>query len=145
METKFMKVSVIVMLSMILGACVVAPVQPVGYRTSSAVMPTYVNGQYVGEQPGETVVETTTPVYTYNTYTPYVAPAYVDPWVGFGTGLGLGIGINYFNGCCWGGGYRGGWNRGWNRGWNGGWNRDWNRGWNRGWNRSGWNRGGWNK
>ena len=33
-----------------LTACVVVP-QPIGYRMTSAVLPTYVNGHYVGMQP----------------------------------------------------------------------------------------------
>ena len=149
METKFIKLSGIVFLSIALSACVMTPVRPVGYgyrTTSSTVMPTYVNGQYIGEQPGDTVVQTTTPVYTTPVYTtsvyttpvyttpvytapvytsnyyPYYAPAYVDPWYPVGVGLGVGIGVNYF---------RGGWHRGHgiHRG-HGGWHRG-HRGWHR--------------
>jgi len=142
MKTKFIKLSVIVFLSIALSACVMAPVQPVGYSyrsTSTTVMPTYVNGQYIGEQPGDTFVQTTTPVYvapavpvyvapaapvyTYNNYSPYYAPAYVDPWYPVGIGSGVGIGINYFSGCCWRGGYRGGYRGGHRGGHRGGWRR----------------------
>lgn len=152
MKTKFIKLSVIIALSIALTACVVAPVQPVGYRmtstsiNTSTAMPTYVNGQYVGVQSGDYVMQAqapiyvsttsstvvyvqnpTPPIYTYNTYSaytpykPYYAPTYASPWYGvgavIGTGVGIGIGINLF---------RGGWHGG-GRGWGGGGHRRWRR------------------
>lgn len=50
METNFLKISAALVLTGILSACVVAPPQPLGYRMTSNVLPTYVNGQYVGMQ-----------------------------------------------------------------------------------------------
>jgi len=137
MKTKFIKISLLVVLAMALSACVVAPVQPLGYRMTSTsistntAMPTYVNGQYVGVQSGDYVAQNQTstyvatpsptvvyvqnpaPVYSYSPYipyTPYYAPAYVSPWYGarIGTGIGIGIGVNSVRaGCCWSGGRRG--------------------------------------
>jgi hypothetical protein len=137
---KWIKLSAIILLSIAVSACVVAPVQPVGYRMTGAAMPTYVNGQYVGVQGGDVVVQeqvTTTyvppPIYTYNTYTPYYAPTYINPWYGLGTGLSIGIGINSARGCCWGGhrGWHGVHARGGHRGWHGGHWRGGHRGWRR--------------
>ena len=48
---KFIQLSILGALSVSLTACVVAPPQPVGYRMTSTVVPTYINGQYVGMQP----------------------------------------------------------------------------------------------
>ncbi|MET3108777.1 hypothetical protein AAKU67_003586 [Oxalobacteraceae bacterium GrIS 2.11] len=55
MNTNFAKMGVIAALSLMLTACVVAPPQPIGYRMTSSVLPTYVNGQYVGMQPSNYV------------------------------------------------------------------------------------------
>jgi hypothetical protein len=109
-----------------LTACAIAPQQAIGYRMTSEVLPTYVNGQYVGMQSGsyvapEQVVTTTTYVQppttvvyrqTATPITIYSPPVYVNPWpwygIGVGTGLGIGVGINYYSGCCrWNGGHRG--------------------------------------
>lgn len=152
MKTKFIKLSVVIVLSITVSACVIAPVQPSGYRitstsisTSSTAMPTYVNGQYVGVQTGDYVVQNQTPTYVatpsstvvyvqnspppvysyrpYSNYAPYYAPTYVSPWYGVGagivTGVGIGIGINATRG--WGG----------HRGWHGGHARGGHRGWRR--------------
>ncbi len=135
MEIKFehqlVRLSLIMGLLITLSACVVAPPQPIGYRMTSTVMPTYVDGQYVGSQPGagpggdyaydqtppvtpsSSVVYVQRPTPTY-TYSPYYSPTYIDPWYGVGLGLGVGVGINYYGGrCCWRGGWggrgRGGW------------------------------------
>jgi hypothetical protein len=64
MKTNLMKISAIVALSATLGACVVAPPQPYGYRMTSTVLPTYVNGQYVGMQPSDYVAPAQTTVTT---------------------------------------------------------------------------------
>ena len=55
MKTNFLKISAALALTGLLSACVVAP-QPMGYRMTSNVLPTYVNGQYVGMQPNTYVV-----------------------------------------------------------------------------------------
>jgi hypothetical protein len=106
METKYIKLSVVTLLALALSACVVAPA---GYRVSNRTVPTY---DYYGGPYGDTVVQTS-PVYNSNTYYPYYAPTYVDPFYGVGVGVGIGIGVN----CCWGGrgGYRSGYRRGWRR------------------------------
>jgi hypothetical protein len=108
---KFIQFSVAVVLSTALSACVVAPVQPVGYRVTSTTIPTYYESS-------TTVVQTTTPVYSnyYPAYPYYNRPVYVDPWYGVGVGVGIGIGVNYSRGgCCWRGGYRSGYRGGWRR------------------------------
>ncbi len=51
MKTNLMKSALIATMAAMLSACVVAPPQPLGYRMTSSVLPTYVNGQYVGMQP----------------------------------------------------------------------------------------------
>ena len=56
MKKNFMKISAALALTGVLSACVVAPPQPMGYRMTSNVLPTYVNGQYVGMQPSNYVV-----------------------------------------------------------------------------------------
>lgn len=50
MKSNFVKLAVIAATVGSLSACVVAP-QPTGYRMTSSVLPTYVNGQYIGMQP----------------------------------------------------------------------------------------------
>jgi len=72
MKTNLIKISVIVTLSTILSACVVAPPQPIGYRMTSPVLPTYVNGQYVGMQPSNYVAPAQV---AYATPAPAPAPA----------------------------------------------------------------------
>lgn len=54
METKlvrFFQFCLLGAMSLSLVACVVAPSQPMGYRMTSTMLPTYVNGQYIGMQP----------------------------------------------------------------------------------------------
>ena len=55
MKTNLIQSAVIVTLAASLSACIVAPPQPTGYRMTSSVLPTYVNGQYVGMQPSNYV------------------------------------------------------------------------------------------
>ena len=55
MKKNCLKSALIATLAASLSACVVAPPQPVGYRMTSSVLPTYVNGQYVGMQPSNYV------------------------------------------------------------------------------------------
>lgn len=139
METKFIKLGGVVVLLLAVSACVIAP-QSEGYRMTSAVLPTYVNGQYIGMQsssyvaPAQTLTTADTnssltvvqqnPVYVQSPlssviYVQTPAPVYtynpyyapVHPW--YGVGAGMGIGINYFGRCCWRDGWRGG-------GWRGG-------------------------
>jgi len=153
MKTKFIKLSVIVVLSVALSACVVAPVQPVGYRMTSTsiitstAMPTYVNGRYVGVQSGDYVMQAQaptyvtppsstfvyvqnpvpTPTYTYSTYNRYVpyAPYYAPAYVSpwYGAGAGVGTGLGIGIGLNLS---KGGWYRG---------GRSWGRVGHRGWYR----------
>jgi len=51
MKTNMLKYALMVTITSSLCACIVAPPQPIGYRQTSAVLPTYVNGQYIGMQP----------------------------------------------------------------------------------------------
>lgn len=61
MNTNFLKISAVLALSGVLSACVVAPPQNMGYRMTSNVLPTYVNGQYVGLQPNTYAVPVSVP------------------------------------------------------------------------------------
>jgi hypothetical protein len=61
MKSNLMKCGVIAALSFILSACVVAPPQPIGYRMSAPMLPTYVNGQYVGMQPSNYIAPASAP------------------------------------------------------------------------------------
>ncbi|PRC94027.1 hypothetical protein [Solimicrobium silvestre] len=63
MKIKFIQMAVIVSLTAALSACVVAPQQPIGYRMTSTVLPTYVNGQYVGMQPSNYMPPASAPTY----------------------------------------------------------------------------------
>lgn len=93
MKSKLIELGLAVVLLMALSACVVAPVQPVGYRSTMYV-----------DDPSASVVYTTPP-YTYPY--PYYSPVYVNPYPWYGVGLGIGIGIGTSR-CCWRGGFRGG-------------------------------------
>jgi hypothetical protein len=90
---RFATLGAIVFLSITLSACVVAPTQPMGYRMTDDILPTYVNGQYVGMQPsnyvapdlGDTQIPSSAdfnysqlPTYSQPTITQR-APAYVPP------------------------------------------------------------------
>jgi len=75
MKSNLIKMSGIAALSAILSACVVAPPQPIGYRMTSPVLPTYVNGQYVGMQPSNYVAPATTTTTTVNTPATATSPA----------------------------------------------------------------------
>ena len=48
---KSIKFAAIVAAAVAMSACVVAPQQPIGYRMTNTMLPTYVNGQYIGMQP----------------------------------------------------------------------------------------------
>ncbi len=48
---KFFNSTIAAVILLGLSGCVVAPQQPLGYRMTSATLPTYVNGQYIGMQP----------------------------------------------------------------------------------------------
>ncbi len=75
MKTNSLKLASITMLSLVLSACVVAPPQPIGYRMSSPVLPTYVNGQYVGMQPSNYIPPAPVATTTTTTTTPATATA----------------------------------------------------------------------
>ena len=75
MKTNSLKLASIAMVSMVLSACVVAPPQPIGYRMSSPVLPTYVNGQYVGMQPSNYIPPAPVATTTTTTTTPATATA----------------------------------------------------------------------
>lgn len=61
MKTNLVKCGVIAGLTAMLSACVVAPPQPIGYRMTAPMLPTYVNGQYVGMQPNNYIAPASAP------------------------------------------------------------------------------------
>jgi len=92
MNSHFLKLGAMISASIILSACVIAPPQPLGYRMTSSELPTYVNGQYVGMQPNNYILTSSSnevpvssatylpanaPIYYYDPYYPY---DYADPW-----------------------------------------------------------------
>jgi hypothetical protein len=84
MKTNLMNSALIASMALTLSACVVAPPQPIGYRMTSSVLPTYVNGQYVGMQPSnyappaQAVVTTPAPVQAPVAQAPQAAPVYLQ-------------------------------------------------------------------
>ena len=58
MKTNLFNYGVVAAAALLMSACIVAPPQPIGYRMTSSVLPTYVNGQYVGMQPSNYVAPT---------------------------------------------------------------------------------------